>query len=247
MLVDLDDTLFDHTYASRAALASVRRREAWLRRKSPSEVLRTYLEALESDQPAIRAGTITVEASRSARWGRLGELCGEPLDPARRSELARSYRAAYERHRRAVPGAVAALRGLRGAATVVVVSNGPEDEQSDKLRRLGLEPWVAGLVTSGRTGIAKPDRRIFEEALDVAGAPRASTTMLGDSWENDVVGALGAGIRPVWFNRFRRPAPSGSDVAELTGFGTPERVRKFLLGPPHPGRRNERRLAPREL
>jgi putative hydrolase of the HAD superfamily len=49
-------------------------------------------------------------------------------------------------------------------------------------------------------GISKPARRIFEAALDAAGAEPIEAVMFGDGWHNDIVGARDAGIAAVWFN-----------------------------------------------
>jgi putative hydrolase of the HAD superfamily len=46
-------------------------------------------------------------------------------------------------------------------------------------------------------GVAKPGRAIFERALELAGADPGEAVHVGDSLENDVVGARAAGIRPV--------------------------------------------------
>ena len=63
------------------------------------------------------------------------------------------------------------------------------------------------LVVSEEAGVSKPHPRIFEIALERAGAAAAEAVMLGDSWTNDVEGARAAGIRAVWFNRDGRDAP----------------------------------------
>jgi FMN phosphatase YigB (HAD superfamily) len=39
--------------------------------------------------------------------------------------------------------------------------------------------------------------------------------MIGDAWTIDIEGALRAGIRPVWLNRFGQSSPNAS-VAEVT-------------------------------
>jgi putative hydrolase of the HAD superfamily len=63
------------------------------------------------------------------------------------------------------------------------------------------------LVVSEEAGVSKPHPRIFEIALERAGAGPPEAVMLGDSWRNDVEGARAAGIRAVWFNRDGRDAP----------------------------------------
>ena len=46
--------------------------------------------------------------------------------------------------------------------------------------------------------------------------------MVGDSWEIDVMGAVNAGLRAVWFNRHATARPGLEDVTELRSFEPPE-------------------------
>jgi HAD superfamily hydrolase (TIGR01549 family) len=88
--------------------------------------------------------------------------------------------------------ALSALAGHRR----VVVSNW-DCSLADWLRGAGLLEHVDAVVTSAEVGVAKPARAIFEHALELAGAQPADAVHVGDSLENDVAGALAAGIRPV--------------------------------------------------
>ena len=45
----------------------------------------------------------------------------------------------------------------------------------------------------------KPNRRIFELALEKAGLPASEVWYIGDQYACDVVGARNAGIFPVWY------------------------------------------------
>jgi putative hydrolase of the HAD superfamily len=49
-------------------------------------------------------------------------------------------------------------------------------------------------------GIEKPDRRIFDLALDRLGLDADEVVYVGDSWEIDVVGARNAGISPIYLS-----------------------------------------------
>ncbi len=41
--------------------------------------------------------------------------------------------------------------------------------------------------------------------------------MIGDSWENDVLPALGIGMAAVWLNRYRRTCPEPGLAVEIRG------------------------------
>ena len=65
------------------------------------------------------------------------------------------------------------------------------------LRRTGIEPHVDLVIDSQEEGVEKPDPRIFQRALERAGARPESTLHVGDLFHTDVVGARGAGLRAV--------------------------------------------------
>ena len=56
---------------------------------------------------------------------------------------------------------------------------------------------MAGIIDSGAVGVAKPDPRIFEMALTLAGTTAERAIHVGDAYQYDVLGARAAGIDPV--------------------------------------------------
>lgn len=67
--------------------------------------------------------------------------------------------------------------------------------------RLGLDPYLSFIVTSGEVGVDKPHPSIFQAALRQAGVDASGALHVGDQYQNDVVGARGAGIRPILIDR----------------------------------------------
>ena len=114
----------------------------------------------------------------------------------------------------------ARARGQR----VVVVSNW-DCSLHDVLARLGLAALLDGIVTSAEVGARKPAPDVFEHALRLAQATPAEAIHVGDSVEEDVVGARRAGIEPVLLSRDGRPAPPGvrviASLTELDGVTPP--------------------------
>src|SRR5262249_6088876 len=126
------------------------------------------------------------------------------------------------------PGASALVAAVKARARVAVVSNNLRDEQEDKLRHLGLTPYVDELVVSGDTGVAKPDPAIFRIALERLALAPSAAVMLGDSWDADVSGARAAGIRAIWFNRRGASAPDPA-VLEVRSLEPVDRVTRLLF------------------
>ncbi len=232
---DMDDTIFDHSLTSRAALEVVRRREPRLATLSLDRLWRTYLDHLSAADLTLGSvghSPAFYARARAARFRALARDAGWNCSAAEARDLSTLYRKEYLRRRRAVPGAVSLVRRVARSRPVGIVTNNQVAEQEEKLAFLGLTRSVDYLIISEAVGAEKPSREIFHAALRAARARPHEAVMVGDSWTNDVLGARGAGIRPVWFNRFGRPRPTRHRVAEVTSFRPAPPVERVLrLGP----------------
>lgn len=109
----------------------------------------------------------------------------------------------------AFPDAPAALRALRDRGLRLVVASNWDCSLPEVLEQAGLAPLLDGVVTSATVGATKPDRRLFEQALEVARSAPEAAVHVGDSLDNDVAGARSAGIEPVLLDRDGRAPPDG--------------------------------------
>jgi len=230
VLLDMDDTIFDHSLTCRAAIASLRSANPYLRRRPLNELWQEYLTLLDAVSPGSGGRSWTADQARRERWRRLALSCGAELSGGQVAELSQTYRERYQRLRRPVPGARELVARLHSFVPVVIVTNNEVAEQEEKVRFLGVGPWIDGLVVSEAVGVAKPDPRIFAKALASVGVPAEQATMLGDSWTSDVQGSAGAGLRPVWFNRFHRPRPEDRPVDEIRSLRPLRPAESLLLG-----------------
>ncbi|MCQ2289590.1 MAG: YjjG family noncanonical pyrimidine nucleotidase [Muribaculaceae bacterium] len=119
----------------------------------------------------------------------------------------------------AVPGALGLLQRLtRRGLQVNVLSNGFKGVQQQKLSSAGLLPYITHVVLSDDCGITKPQRGIFDYALEVTGAQAETSVMIGDNPEADIQGAHDAGWKTIYFNLKGKPAIPGTadyEVASL--------------------------------
>ena len=100
--------------------------------------------------------------------------------------------------------------------TVIVASNW-DVSLHHVLARLGLADVLDGIVTSAEVGARKPAPAVFERALALAGARPADAIHIGDSLEEDVMGASRVGIEAVLLSRDARPVPP--DVRVIRSLG----------------------------
>jgi putative hydrolase of the HAD superfamily len=96
-----------------------------------------------------------------------------------------------------VPGARTVLETLRAAGRRLAVVSNAEGNVERDLLEAGFGGLLETVVDSHRVGVAKPDPRIFEVALDRLGVESDRCLYVGDVPAFDVAGALAAGIPPV--------------------------------------------------
>lgn len=233
MLFDLDDTLYDHTYAQRFAVRALWENDARIRVFSVPELLAREQRILtEVHRELVLTGELGQPESRVLRMKRLYRGLGVGISDAEARRWTRLRREVYLAHQRAVPGARTLLRHLRARGKrTAIVSNNLAREQRAKIARIGLEGLFDAVVVSDEVGAVKPDPRIFRETLDRLGCRPGSAVFVGDSWNDDVRGARAAGIRPVWFNRSRAPLPRPGTTAQLARLTPLREVLTVLLGP----------------
>lgn len=85
----------------------------------------------------------------------------------------------------------------------VIVSNGGARQQEAKIRRTGLDRYVADWVISESVGVSKPNPRIFAVAAQRVRMRLHHAWVVGDSPEADIGGAATMGLPSVWVHRGR--------------------------------------------
>ena len=92
-------------------------------------------------------------------------------------------------------GVTALLVALRERGVQVgVATNGPAAIQHAKCQRLRLDVLTDAVVTSEDAGCVKPAPGIFHQLLDRLGVSAGDAVVVGDSWRDDVMGGLAAGV-----------------------------------------------------
>jgi putative hydrolase of the HAD superfamily len=122
-----------------------------------------------------------------------------------------------------MPDADTVLAELRSAGIRLgIVTNGYSEVQHSKIRHHGLEPKVDFVLVSEDAGSHKPDRGIFEKALEHAGTAPHETVFVGDTPHTDIEGARAIGMIPVLID------PKGSHDENLPDHQTPHHRIKEL-------------------
>lgn len=71
----------------------------------------------------------------------------------------------------------------------------------ERLEKLGLLKHIDLVIASAEEGVAKPDLRIFQIALDRANCKPEEAVMAGDRIDNDIIPANKIGMTTVWIKQ----------------------------------------------
>ena len=97
------------------------------------------------------------------------------------------------------------LEKLRKRGVVLGVISNWDSRLISTLENIGLARYFDFILPSAVVGSAKPDKKIFEEALRRSGVVPHEACHIGDEMRTDVAGAEGVGIHPILLdldNRF---------------------------------------------
>ena len=198
VLLDIDDTLFDRELAQRMVLEIITDRNRELFDGIHAD--RLLAEFLESDRISdeeYQAGPpgTNIRLRRGEIFlGALG-LCTSYAH-----EIADIYVNEYPTLDAPVPGARELVEELAPRFSLGIVSNGLADVQYTKLDAIGVRSAFECVVLSEDVGVSKPDPRIFHHTLSLLSLSPDEALYVGDSFDNDIVGALEVGMQACWFN-----------------------------------------------
>ncbi|MBN2386314.1 MAG: HAD family hydrolase [Anaerolineales bacterium] len=201
LLLDLDDTILDYTASGRCCWRELCQDyaprigvEAALLRAA----IRRSSDDYWSDPERHRLGRLDLPtARRDVLRQALAEL--QVQQTALGDEIADAFTLRREEWVTPFPGAIEALqafqqRGIR----MGLVTNGSSEFQRSKIRRFDLARYFETTLIEGEFGTGKPDRRVFQAALQALDASPAETWMVGDDLERDILPAGELGLDTVW-------------------------------------------------
>ena len=215
LLFDLDDTLI-RAYAQPE--------EAWTR------LLKVFAVELDAhDEASIeRVRTAAMDEARAfwsdpavaAQW-RLNIPGARRLSVTRALEklgradedlahrIADAFTELRHREYRLYPDALATVDALRAAGVkLALVTNGHGETQRAKIARFDLEHRFDHIQIEGEFGQGKPELAVYRHAMERLGAEPATTWMVGDNYEWEVVAPRVLGMCGIWYNPFEVEIPT---------------------------------------
>lgn len=99
-----------------------------------------------------------------------------------------------------MPGAIELLEYLRPKYRMFILSNGFKELQSRKMHAAGIDKYFDGLILSEDIGVNKPNRELYDYALQKTGSTLEESLMIGDMFETDIAGAANIGMEQIYYN-----------------------------------------------
>ena len=172
--------------------------------------IETYSENNQLLWAQYHLGKITKETLRSKRFHETFIQLG--IAP---ESIPQEFESDYVRlsptKRNLFAGSEKVLTYLQKKYTLHIISNGFKETTLTKMDLCNLNPYFCNVIISEDVGVNKPDKAIFEYALNKAGAKKEESIMIGDSIEADIRGAQDYGIKAIFFNPLNKEKPA--DVA----------------------------------
>ena len=203
VFIDLDDTLWDFHANAQAALEEIydnhqlykhfdsfehyftmyakRNLELW-ELYGKGEITKEFLNFERFSHPLVQVGAGNVEIAE---------------------QIGREFLEMLPTKTLLIPHAKELLDYLYPKYPLTIISNGFIEVQYKKLSSSNLEHYFTHIVLSEGAKALKPDKRIYEYAMQLNNTTASECLMIGDSYEADIVGARNAGIDQVWFNPYR--------------------------------------------
>ena len=203
---DLDHTLWDYEVNSRLALNDLYDTHELenLGVDSKDDFYQNFSRINESLWPLYNMGKITSLELRENRFKMIFAKYGIE-DHAIVPLISSTYLRECPLKPAVIPYTFEVLEYLKPRYTLDIITNGFNEIQMTKLKSSGLEPYFNNIITSERAGFKKPNRGIFEYAMQIINADKSRCIMIGDNLEADIQGARNANIDHVYFNPKRKP------------------------------------------
>lgn len=192
--LDLDDTLWPVQptidYAEQCLTQ-------WLNKKAPRTAQIATLEKIKAVRKQVEADYPQCKHNLSAyRYEAICRLLKEAGEDKTLADQAFAHYFAARQKVHLFDDSLPALKRLSKKLPLAAITNGNAD-----LKTIGLENYFQGTIAAHEIGAIKPDKRLFEAAVQLLGVAPESILHIGDDIQSDVIGALQAGMQSAWLNR----------------------------------------------
>jgi YjjG family noncanonical pyrimidine nucleotidase len=224
IIFDADGTLFDYHLAELKAFKDAFN---YFGVTIESEYLDTYHQYNQQVWKDFEQGKVTISRLKIKRFEQLVQKIGISINPG---ELSERYLYYLSRSTQLIDGTEDVLKKLTGNVGMILMTNGIKEVQRSRLGLSTIGDYFSDIIISDEVGVAKPDNKIFEIALQrMSVTDKKTILMVGDNLGSDIKGGLDFGIDTCWYNPNQRASdpliPADyeikvlRDILPIIGFG----------------------------
>jgi FMN phosphatase YigB (HAD superfamily) len=92
------------------------------------------------------------------------------------------------------------LKFLKESGYILGMVSNRNKPYHDEMKNLKLDSYFQFFLAGGQLNSFKPDKLIFERALELSGAAAQETVYIGDNYFADIIGSRRAGLNPVLYD-----------------------------------------------
>lgn len=198
LIFDADETLFDFKKAEKYALENAIK--DFNIDYAEDIHLNKYSKINDAIWKELELGKITLEKLKTERFLRFIKELELKADEIEMSE-------AYMNHLGdagfLIDGSETLIKALNGKYKLVIVTNGITSIQKRRVKASPIADYFHSILISEEENLFKPDKRIFERALEsINHKDKSSVLIIGDSLTSDIMGGNNAHIDTCWYNPY---------------------------------------------
>ena len=209
LFIDIDNTLLDFDGYVREAMQKGFRQFGL---KPYTEEMFPVFRRINTELwQKIESGELTLAELTKIRWSRILKTLGIDFDGIRFEDY---FRESLFHSAIPIDGAMEMLSYLEKRYLLCAASNGPYEQQRNRLKKAGMDPFFSHFFISERIGVSKPAEAFFtrsiqelNEALIHRGEDPATPSeimIIGDSLTSDMAGGQKSGLKTCLFDRERK-------------------------------------------
>jgi YjjG family noncanonical pyrimidine nucleotidase len=195
---DLDHTLWDFDKNSELAFDLVFKK--YFPTINTEVFIKVYAPINQACWKLYQVDKMTHEELRYTRLKQSFEALNHSISDEEIERIAEEYIQYLPEFNHLFEDAHEVLIYLKQRYNLHIITNGFAQVQYKKMSNANIEHYFKTITNSEMAGAKKPNAIIFEHALQKAGATKAESIMIGDSFEADVLGAIDFGMEAIFFN-----------------------------------------------
>ncbi len=195
ILFDIDDTLIDFKVDQKIAFMKAMNE---IGEKCTEEMYEDYNDINLSLWEELNKGNIALEELFLKRFKIFFDKYGIKQDEAEFNNILNKM---FQDTGTPIKGVRETLDKINNIYELVIVSNGPKDQQYHRLKNANFLKYFSKIFISEEMGYNKPDKKYFDIVFsNIKNKEKSQILIVGDSISSDIIGGKKVGIDTCWYN-----------------------------------------------